>query len=142
MHLHIYIYMYHRLYLSCISSCTCIFIWVSFFICIFHIYIFTCICICICVFIFIFVFLFLYLCFYMFFIYIWKLISKHKRWAQDIDSRGVYWGLLNSLTNPIMYLCLNRALRAKVGDLFHCGNEIWLNLKWNLKSGKLTTYYY
>ena len=40
------------------------------------------------------------------------------RWKDGIGSRGFYYGLLNSLVNPILYIFLNASLKAKIVDLF------------------------
>ena len=42
------------------------------------------------------------------------------RWKAGIGSRGFYFGLLNSLVNPILYIFLNASLKAKVVELFRC----------------------
>ena len=42
------------------------------------------------------------------------------RWKAGVGSRGFYFGLLNSLVNPCLYICLNASLKAKVVEIFRC----------------------
>ena len=42
------------------------------------------------------------------------------KWKAGLGSRGFYFGLLNSLVNPILFIFLNASLKAKVVELFRC----------------------
>ena len=42
------------------------------------------------------------------------------RWKAGVGSRGFYFGLLNSLVNPCLYIALNASLKAKVVEIFRC----------------------